>query len=111
MIPMLIALVGSAFLVLTGFVFVFTVQRLIESDVWCPWYFKVVAIVWLLIGAIADIAFNWLWGTVIFRELPHELMFTSRVKRHYGRTDGNWRQRRAARWRELLNAVDPGHVA
>lgn len=101
---------ASGFLVITAFVFVFSVERLLKSDAWCPWYVQVVALVWLVLGLIADIAFNWTLGTLIFRELPHELVFTERVRRHFRRTDGNWRQRKAAHWAEFLNAIDAGHI-
>ncbi len=110
MVAIAALVVASAFLVITGFVFVFSVQKLLDADVWCPWYVQVVAIVWLALGLVADVAFNWLLGTLIFRELPHELVFTERVKRHYRRTDGDWRQRKAEQWAEFLNAVDAGHI-
>lgn len=98
----------SAFAVITAFVFVFSVQRLLQDDVWCPWYIKVIAYIWLAIGLPADVLFNWIWGTVIFREFPRELMFTARVKRHMSSSGENrWK---AERWASMLNAVDPGHV-
>jgi len=110
MLILLSLFVGSAFVVITSFVFLFTVKRLLSERVWCPWYIKAIAYVWLFFGLFADVVFNLLWGTIIFRELPHELLFTSRVQRHYRNADGTWRQVKAAQWREFLNAVDPGHV-
>jgi hypothetical protein len=104
----LIAFVASAFLVITGFVFVFSVKRVLDSGVWCPWWIKLVARIWLVVGLFSDVAFNWLWGTIIFREFPQELVFTARVKRHALAT--GWRGERARRWAAFLNAVDPGHV-
>jgi hypothetical protein len=103
-------LIGSVFFVVTAFVFSFSVMRLTSEQVWCPWYVQVIAIVWLVVGTVADAVFNVLWGSVIFLELPHELLFTDRVQRHYARTNGDWRHAKAAQWREFLNAVDPGHV-
>lgn len=98
----------SAFLVITGFVFVFAVRRVIDADVWCPWYVRMIARIWFVIGIVSDVAFNWIWGTVIFRDLPRELVFTSRVKRHV--EDAGWRGEKARRWAQFLNAVDENHV-
>ena len=106
----LLLLIGSAFVVITAFVFTFSLKRLVEPGVWCPWYVHVIAIVWLVLGVAADCVFNLLLGSLIFRELPHELLFTDRVQRHYARTDGNWRQAKADQWRQFLNAIDPDHV-
>lgn len=108
MIFLLAALVASAFLVITGFVFVFAVRRVLDSGAWCPWYVKLIARVWLVVGIVADVAFNWLWGTVIFREFPQELVFTSRVQRHFG--SSGWRGDKARQWAQFLNAVDPQHI-
>ena len=97
-----------AFSVITAFVFVSTVGKLLKSGVWCPWYIKVVAYVWLLIGIPADVLFNVVWGTWIFRERPREWLFTHRVKRHVSKTD--WRGKKAKLWAEMLNAIDENHV-
>lgn len=59
------------------------------------------------IGVVSDAAFNISIGTVIYRELPHEWMFTARSTRHL--TSGGWRQEKAEDWCELLHRVDPGH--
>lgn len=104
----LLLLVSSAFLVITAFVFVFSARRVIESGAWCPWYVRVIARAWLVVGLVADVAFNWIWGTVIFREFPKEIVFTSRIKRLV-KSDG-WRGEKARQWAEFLNAVDPHHV-
>lgn len=109
----LAGIVLSAFCVITGFVFVFSVNRVLREGIWCPWYIKVVAYLWLVVGWVSDAVFNTFWGTLIFRELPQwqdkELMFSSRVKRHCKEGEG-WRLERAALWASFLNAVDPGHV-
>lgn len=60
------------------------------------------------IGLVLDVAFNVTFGTLMFRELPRELLFTSRCKRHFhGR---GRRQRLAAWWARQLNQFDPGHI-
>lgn len=105
-------LVLIPFLVVTGFVFVFSVKHLLAAGAWCPWYVKAIAYVWLVLGGIADVLFNIVWGSLIFRELPklpHELTMTARVRRHFAKGSG-WRQAKAAKWASMLNAVDPGHV-
>ena len=104
----LLVLAAIPFLVVTGFVFVFSVQRLLETGAWCPWYIRAIAYVWLVIGGIADVLFNAVWGSWIFRERPHEWTMTARVKRHV--RGSGWRKAKALQWAEMLNAVDPGHV-
>lgn len=113
MLALILAAVAAAFVVITGFVFVSTVKRVLEAAVWCPWYVKLVAWLWLFVGVIADAAFNAFWGTIIFRERPRELLFTARVKRHCRESAGRseWRYKKACDWRDFLNAVDPEHVA
>lgn len=70
---------------------------------------KVLGYPWLAVGYLVDVAFNAVVGTVIFLELPHELLFTARVSRL---NDGDGRRAAIARWicRELLDPFDPaGH--
>lgn len=67
---------------------------------------KVLGYPWLVAGVLIDAAFNLVTGTLLFLELPRELLFTSRVSRlndHAG-----WRGN-LARWfcRELLDPFDP----
>lgn len=104
--------VAAAFIVITGFVFVSTVLRVLEAGVWCPWYVTLVARLWLVVGVLADVVFNVVWGTLIFRELPRELLFTSRVKRHCreSASSSEWRYKKACNWRDFLNAVDKNHI-
>jgi hypothetical protein len=62
---------------------------------------------------VVDVAFNWTWGTYLYREFPRELLFSARTKRHLRDTSGRSRveQKRTARkWAEILNMVDRGHV-
>lgn len=62
------------------------------------------------IGLIVDwLVFNWVFGTIMFLEVPKELLLTSRVKRHYRESKG-WRLRVATWWRRNLNIIDPGHI-
>lgn len=66
-------------------------------------------IVGLLPGLFLDVVFNLTYGTVHFKELPRELLFTDRVKRLVRNATGQ-RGRRALKWKKTLNAIDEGHV-
>jgi hypothetical protein len=57
---------------------------------------------------VLDVLFNLTFGTLLYRELPRELLFTSRCKRHIVGTGS--RQRMAAFWQRQLNPWDEGHV-
>ena len=72
---------------------------------------KAIAYPLLVIGLISDFLFNVTWGSVIFLELPRELLMTDRLKRHIGDHKKDWRDRNA-NWfcKEFLNVYDPsGH--
>ena len=99
----------ATFVVETAFAYVSTAKRLLESGVKLPFDMRCTAYFWLIIGLPADFVFNVLRGSIIFRERPHELLFTSRVKRHL-RSGPGWRRDKAYLWAEILNAIDPNHV-
>lgn len=63
----------------------------------------------LTVGALVlDVLFNLTFGTLLYLELPRELLFTTRCKRHI---EGEGRRyRMAAFWQRQLNQFDPGHV-
>ena len=90
-----------------------------------------------LVGVVADVLFNAITGSVIFRELPKEGLFTQRVKRwseraeHALKEDGRAtglapikeegtyvdydsvltrRERMGLTWKIRLNRIMPGHV-
>ena len=60
---------------------------------------------YLALGVVLDFLFNLTWGTVIFRELPREMLFTARVKRHVKAKSVT-----GLIWRERLNKIMPEHV-
>lgn len=72
-------------------------------------YWKVMLYPLAAIGLVLDVAFNVVFGSLMFLELPRELLFTSRCKRHF-RGHGRG-QRLAAFWAKQLNQFDPGHVS
>lgn len=58
------------------------------------------------IGVIADFLYNVIVGTILFLELPQELLLTKRLKRHIGNED--WQGSIARRLcRHLLDPFDP----
>ena len=86
-----------------------TVQRLKERKDEFGWIVKVPVYLWFVLGYLADVGFNFTWGTFILREIPRELVFTSRLKRHWHGNDTKQKER-AEPWVKRVNAIDPGHV-
>lgn len=74
----------------------------VEFDQWAV---KYPAYVFLSVGAMTDIVFNAIFGTVIFRELPREFFFTNRVKRHV-----KTGHPKAKEWAERINKIFPNHI-
>jgi hypothetical protein len=71
-------------------------------------YWKVMLFPAAVFGVLLDVAFNVTFGVILFRELPQELLFSSRVQRHY-KTPGG-RGRMAEWWALRLNEVDAAHI-
>lgn len=71
---------------------------------------KVLGYPMLYIGLVLDFLFNITWGSLLFLELPKELLFSGRVTRLVA-TDKEWRGRLAL-WarQQLLDNVDPHGV-
>ena len=84
-------------------------QRLKAHRDLFDWKVKTPIYLALFFGVLADVAFNSIWGTIIFRELPREWLFTYRLKRHWHGTD-TVQKERARPWVTAVNTVDPGHV-
>lgn len=71
-------------------------------------YWRVMLLPLAVVGLLLDVAFNLTFGTLMFRELPRELLFTARCQRH---VRGVGRRRPLALWwARQLNQFDPGHV-
>ena len=106
----LIALILGPWLVL-GMLFLAypTVRRLKDRRDEFGWIIKIPAYTALVLGLLANVAFNVLWGSVIFREPPKEWLFSDRLKRHYRGADTE-QSKRAEPWVRRVNAIDPGHV-
>lgn len=105
---LLVAVCLSTFVVETAFMQVMSAKRALALGIELPLDMKCVSYFWLVVGVPADMVFNWLRGSWIFREWPRwgEWMFTARVQRHVDESEG-WRLERALRWARILNAIDP----
>lgn len=63
-----------------------------------------------------DVVWNITLGSLIYRELPREWLFTTRTQRHYDELTiaydqlSGLRKERAVYWAGVLNAIDPGHI-
>ncbi len=72
-------------------------------------FWKVHIVPFAVIGVILDVVFNLTIGTVMFMELPKELLFTSRCKRHKHESPIGWRRDLAWFACKQLDQIDPGH--
>lgn len=78
-----------------------------QADSFLLWMYAPLVMVVILL----DVLFNATWGSLIYRELPKEWLFTTRTKRHYyGQNSSQHQIDAAERWAYRLNAIDPGHV-
>jgi hypothetical protein len=104
----LLGLVVGYYLLVAAFIMGMHVKHLWESGTKFTLFWKVAIIPWAVVGISLDIAFNVVCGTLMYLELPHELMFTARCKRH--KADPKWRGEVARWWARQLNQIEPGHV-
>ena len=77
-----------------------------ELNTFLKWVYAPLVVVVLLL----DVTFNLIFGTLFFREIPREWLFTNRVKRHIKESRGR-ELSTAMYWAGILNAIDPRHVA
>lgn len=107
-----LAIVAASFVVHTAFLALSSANRVRKAGIKLPRGLKVTAHVLLLVGWPADVFYNWTVGTLRFRELPKELTYSARVRRHCRESASvsEWRYRKACAWRDILNVVDPGHI-
>lgn len=62
------------------------------------------------IVAVLDPIFNAVHGSYYFREWPHELMFSNRVRRHLKSPFASPDRNEALLWKYKLNKRWPGHI-
>jgi hypothetical protein len=84
------------------------VKRLRDEGTVFTLFWKVGILPWAVVGVTLDLAFNVVAGTLMYMELPQELTFTSRCKRHIH--SPGWRSHIARWWQRQLNQISPGHV-
>lgn len=72
------------------------------------WYEKLWGYPFVYAGVFIDIFYNVVIATVKYRDLPKELLFTSRLKRYKAGEDG-WRKVAAEYICSILNKYDEGH--
>lgn len=63
--------------------------------------------VMLIPGVIVDFVFNITYGTLHYRAIPRDWLFSGTTARVL-REDPS--HKRALRWKRILNAIDPGHI-
>lgn len=100
-----VALAGLWFGVTGCYVLVIHAKALKEADrLNAFWTFNLLP--WAIVGISLDCIFNITAGTIIFRELPRELLFSHRVQRHVDKGGS----RVAEFWKRQLNQIDPTHI-
>lgn len=73
-------------------------------------FWKVHVLPLAVVGLVLDGVFNLTFGTLMFRELPHELLFSARVQRHARRQPADRRRDLAMFWARQLNTFDSEHI-
>lgn len=96
------------YVVATAFVGVMHAKKVLASGQNIAFVFKAPLVLTAIIGILADIAFNLSVGTIIYKELPKELLFTARCKRHLN-GGSSWRKERATWWCNEMHKFDEGH--
>lgn len=90
------------FVLVNGYIVYMAASAVLERGQKLNWFMKIPAVVLVLLGLPADVIFNWIAGTILFRERPHEWVFTARCKRHKAGQDG-WRKDKAMKWCAAMN--------
>jgi len=104
-----VGVVAGFYLLIGSFIIVMRAKAIRDEGAKITLFWRVGVWPWAIIGVALDVAFNVVAGTVMFLELPHEIMFTSRSKRHVREAKG-WRLAIALFWQKQLNQISPGHV-
>ena len=69
---------------------------------------KIIGYPFAVVGFFLDITYNLTYATYKFRDLPRELLFTSRLIRYKAGPIG-WRRSKAVEICNVLNKYDEGH--
>lgn len=99
----------AAFLAM-GLVLIFfsAIIKLKENWSLLPWYAKVVAFPWALVGVILDaVVLNWVFSWLLLLDVPTQIMFTTHCDSLLKRQNIQGTLARA--YCKVLNLLDPGH--
>jgi hypothetical protein len=106
----LIVVVSSATIEI-AYVYATSVKKAHDAGLWIPREMLVIAYVMLVIGAPADVLFNWTRGSMMYRERPRwgEWTFSARVER-IANDESHPKHAYAIDWAILLNHFHDGHI-
>jgi hypothetical protein len=94
---------------LTTWIFYLAIMNLKRNRSEITFVAKLFAYPTVVVGWLWDCVFNIVVGTILFLELPRELLFSERCERHL--KDDSWRGREARFWcRNLLDPFDPSGI-
>jgi hypothetical protein len=97
-----------SFMVLAFYAIIFTIIHKMNYKGKFEWKFLPLY-PFVIIFAIVDLIYNITIGTLLFLELPKELLFTSRLKRHKNGPDGDNKDFAIYVCSKLMDRYDPGH--
>jgi hypothetical protein len=109
---LMLACVSAWVALVLAFTAVMRAKTVIDEGHEFHWVFMIPYRIGFAIGVVLDVAWNFIVGTIAFREwpkIPDEWLFTSRCKRHKKKGPENWRGARALWWCEQLEAIHAGH--
>lgn len=107
----LVSLAGVWIVGFPLFVAVMHAKAIMEKGTELTLFWKIHLVPMALFAVILDITFNLTLGSIMFLELPRELLFTSRCRRwkETGDRYPYWRMKLAEWWCKQLNQIDEGH--
>lgn len=105
MMDNLIIIIGGYLSIAVTWIFYLAVMNLSRNKDRLMLVSKCFAYPMLWIGLVADMLFNFFWGSILFLEFPKELLMTTRLKRHLRDHKKDWRDRNA-NW-FCYNFLDP----
>ena len=89
----------------TAFMHIKKYKEVLKNKIGIIWYGLAPI---FIIGLLMDVLFNFIIGTLYFREIPQELLFTARCSRHI-KGSGIQLARATFVCNYLLNPFDEGH--
>jgi hypothetical protein len=105
----LVAAILAPPVIYTAFLALASAKRIRDEGIPVPAGMRLTCLLLYVLGAPADVLYNWTHGSRYFKEWPKEWTFSARVQRHANGPIG-WRRDKARRWGALLNTVDPFHI-